>query len=196
MQAAEAEMSYQDTAEKLATYRRQIPALRDEMRELQARVEPQPVEDYALATVLGPVRLSQLFGDKDTLFVIHNMGAGCRYCTLWADGFNGVLPHLENRAAFVVCSPDAPEQQEKFKSSRNWRFRMVSHQGSPFAEDMGYKGETGWLPGVSVFRKRNGRLVRVSDTRLGPGDDFCVVWHLFDLMPEGPAGWQPQYKYS
>ncbi len=105
-------MSYKDTIEQLAAYRRQIATIRDEMRALQAGVEPEPVEDYQLVTSQGPIRLSALFGDKNTLFVIHNMGAGCSYCTLWADGFNGVLPHLESRAAFVVSSPDAPERQE------------------------------------------------------------------------------------
>ena len=32
----------------------------------------------------------------DRLLMIHNMGEACRYCTLWADGFNGFLPHLED----------------------------------------------------------------------------------------------------
>src|SRR6516162_6332847 len=39
------------------------------------------------------------FWRQEYLFVIHNMGAGCRNCTLWADGFNGMLRHIENRAA-------------------------------------------------------------------------------------------------
>ncbi len=189
-------MSYRDTAEKLAGYRRQIASLREQMREIQASVEPEPVEDYLLAAENGTVRLSELFGDKDTLFVIHNMGAACRYCTLWADGFNGVLPHLESKAGFVVSSPDPPAEQQRFKVSRGWRFRMVSHQGSSFAADMGYKGEDGWLPGLSVFRKRHGSILRVSDTGLKPGDDFCAVWHLFDLIPEGPGDWEPRYAYQ
>ena len=39
-------------------------------------------------------------------------------------------------------------------------------------------------------------VVRVSDAELGPGDDFCSVWHLFDLLPEGAAGWRPQFRYA
>jgi predicted dithiol-disulfide oxidoreductase (DUF899 family) len=123
------------------------------------------------------------------------MGVGCKYCTLWADGFNGVLPHIENRAAFVISSPDAPTTQEKFKASRGWRMRMVSHQGSRFACDMGFKDQDRWLPGLTVFRKCADKILRVVDTHCGPGDDFCVVWHLFDLIPEGAAGWQPQFRY-
>jgi predicted dithiol-disulfide oxidoreductase (DUF899 family) len=189
-------MSYRETTARLAEYRQQIAALRDQMRALQETVEPEEVADYQLAGAEGPVSLSALFGDKDTLFVIHNMGTSCPNCTMWADGFNGVLAHLENRAAFVVASPDDPQTQAEFARSRGWRFRMVSHRGSDFAERMGYRSEKGWLPGVSVFRKSGERVLRVSDARLSPGDDFCSVWHFFDLIPEGPAGWRAKFNYQ
>ena len=188
-------MSDRDATAQLAEYRRQIADLREKVRQTQASIPPQEVEDYRFANTQGAVRLSELFGDKDTLFVVHNMGAGCRYCTLWADGFNGVLPHIESRAAFVISSPDAPATQEKFKATRGWRMRMVSHQGSSFAADMGFQKDESWLPGVSVFRKKAGKILHLVDTSAGPGDDFCVVWHLFDLIPEGPAGWKPQFNY-
>ena len=189
-------MSYRETSQRLAQYRTEIAGLRQKMRDLQQEIEPEEVRDYAFGTSTGEVKLSQLFGDKDDLFLIHNMGAGCPYCTLWADGFNGVLPHLENRAGFVVSSPDAPATQDKFKAGRGWRFRMVSHQGTSFAADMGYRGENGFLPGVSVFQRRGGRILRAADTGLGPGDDFCSLWHFFDLLPEGSAGWRPRFSYG
>jgi hypothetical protein len=72
---------------------------------------------------------------------------------------------------------------------------MVSHHDSSFARDMGFHSDRGWLPGVSVFRKAGQKICRVSDTSFQPGDDFCVIWHFFDLLPEGANGWQPQYKY-
>ena len=65
-------------------------------------------------------------------------GRGCVYCTMWADGFNGVVPHLEDRAAFVVVSPDEPHVQAEFAASRGWRFRMVAAR-SDFTGDMGYE---------------------------------------------------------
>jgi predicted dithiol-disulfide oxidoreductase (DUF899 family) len=189
-------MTYREAAGLLAGYRRQIAEIRQRMRSAQAAVEPEEVEDYALATPGGPVRLSTLFGDKDTLFVIHNMGAGCTHCTLWADGFNGVLDHLRDRAAFVVSSPDAPAQQQRFAAGRGWRFPMVSTQGTSFAEDMGYRRDGRVWPGVSVFRRDGGRILRVADTGFSPGDDFCSVWHLLDLIPEGAAGWRPRFSYA
>jgi len=188
-------MSYRDSVVQLNDYRRQIDGIRSEMRALQAQVEPEVVEDYRFETLDGHVALSELFGDKEDLFIIHNMGKTCPACTMWADGFNGVLAHLENRAAFVVTTPDDPKTQAAFAQSRGWRFRMVSHANTNFAEDMGYKSERGFQPGVSVFRKNGGRVVRVSDAGLGPGDDFCSVYHFFELLPEGPDGWRPKFAY-
>ncbi|MBI3706683.1 MAG: DUF899 family protein [Proteobacteria bacterium] len=189
-------MSYKDTAKKLAGYRRQIAALRQRMRKAQAAVSPEEVQDYELATPKGSVRLSALFGDKDDLIVIHNMGTSCPYCMLWADGYNGVYHHLADRAAFVVASPDTPAVQQKFASGRGWRFPMVSHKGTSFAEDMGYRSKNGWLPGISVFKREKGRILRVSDAPFSPGDDFCALWHILDLFPEGAAAWSPKFRYG
>jgi predicted dithiol-disulfide oxidoreductase (DUF899 family) len=188
-------MSYRETTQQLAEYRRQIAELREKMRSAQASIEPEEVRDYEFAAPQGKVRLPDLFGDKDTLFVIHNMGASCPYCTLWADGFSGVFDHLRNRTAFVLSSPDTPEQQQKFAKSRNWSFPMVSHQGTSFVQDMGYF-EDGPTPGVSVFKRKDGKIFRVADTSFSPGDDFCSVWHFLDLIPEGAAGWEPTYRYG
>lgn len=142
------------------------------------------------------ITLSALFGEHDDLIVVHNMGQGCSYCTLWADGFNGVYPHLVNRAGFVIISPDTPEEQAKFAQSRGWQFKMVSAAGTTFIDDMGFTWDEGTMPGASIFKKANdGTITRVSKTYFGPGDPFCGVWHLFDLLEDGPNGWQPQFQY-
>ena len=31
------------------------------------------------------------------------------------------------------------------------------------------------------------RILRVSDARFAPWDDFCTVWHIFDLLPGDPS---------
>lgn len=189
-------MNYHHATAKLAEYRSQIAEIRERMRDTQAAIEPEDVKDYDLAVPEGTVKLSSLFGDKDTLFVIHNMGTGCSSCTMWADGFNGVYDHLRDRAAFVLSSPDAPEVQRAFAAGRGWRFPMVSNLGATFAEDMGYRSNGRSMPGVSVFKRRDGRIVRVADTGFDHGDDFCAVWRLFDLLPEGSAGWRPKFSYA
>jgi predicted dithiol-disulfide oxidoreductase (DUF899 family) len=189
-------MDHRDTANQIAAWREQIAELRRKMRDALATTEPEPVPDYEFATISGATRLSQLFGAKADLIAIHNMGRGCVHCTLWADGFNGIYPHIANRAAFVVTSPDPPDVQQAFAAGRGWRFPMVSHQGSSFADDMGYRSATGgWLPGVSVFRRDGVRIVRVADTGFRPGDDFCSLWHFFDLLPDGVGDWRAKYAY-
>src|ERR1044072_10021380 len=55
--------------------------------------------------------LENLFEGRDDLIVLHNMGKGCAYCTLWADGFVGLHKHMLDRAGFVLVSPNDPETQ-------------------------------------------------------------------------------------
>lgn len=190
-------MKYSEGTRRLGEYRKRIEVLRQRMRKVQGAIEPQEVEDYTFSTMQGRARLSQQFGTRKELFVIHNMGSSCPYCTLWADGYNGLYAHLADRAAFVVSSPDPPTVQRRFARRRGWRFPMVSHRGTTFAEDMGYRSKDGgWLPGISVFRRERQRIVRVSDTGFSPKDDFCALWRTLDLLPEGPAGWQPKLRYA
>ncbi|WP_342360836.1 DUF899 family protein [Terrarubrum flagellatum] len=190
-------MRYADGMARLKDLRGRIGKLREEMRSAQAAIEPEEVSDYEFATLKGPVRLSELFNGKDDLFVVHNMGTSCSSCTMWADGCNGFYPHVADRAGFVVSSPDDPQTQREFAASRGWRFPMVSHVGTNFAQDMGYRSSHGgWLPGLSVFRRDGGRLTRVSDARWSPGDDFCPVWHFFDMLPGGSKGWMPRFQYG
>ena len=129
------------------------------------------------------------------------MGKSCPYCTLWADGFNGVAGHLEDRAGFVVVSPDAPEDQQAFAKSRGWTFRMLSAKESSFTDDMGYMAEyegKPWpQPGYSTFRKNeDGQVQRVAHAPFGPGDPYCGVWHLFELLDGGTGEWQPKFEYG
>jgi len=189
-------MKYAAGAEKLVAYRRQIADIRQKMRDTLAEIEPHEVADYEFKTLEGSVRLSELFGGHTDRMVVHNMGTSCPGCTLWADGYNGVHHHVITRTGFAVSSPDPPEVQQKFAASRGWKFRMVSHMGTTFAADMGYRSERGnWQPGVSAFRLDGGRILRVSDARWSPGDDFCTVYHFFDLLTDGRADWSPKVSY-
>lgn len=191
----------------MTEHQQQIEALEKDIFDKQARLnelrrggEPEVVRDYALAGPDGKVPLSNLFGEHDDLMVIHNMGSSCPYCTLWADGFNGMLQHFDNRASFVVASPDAPDVQKKFADGRGWSFRMISNGDSSFTEDMGYvreyKGKMGYWPGFSTFRRNDdGTIHRVAHASFGPGDPYCSLWHMIGLLEEGAADWQPRFAY-
>jgi predicted dithiol-disulfide oxidoreductase (DUF899 family) len=190
-------MQYDVGQRRLLSLRDKIRDLRMEMRAVTAAIEPQPVADHVFATLKGSTTLSALFEGRDDLIVIHNMGSKCAYCTMWADGYGGLYPHLKQRAAFVVASPDMPRTQAKFAASRGWQFPMVSDRAAAFAAKMGYVTEEGrCLPGISIFQRRSEQIVRVNDASSCPHDDFCAVWHLFDLLPAGSEHFAPSLSYA
>lgn len=156
------------------------------------------VEDFTLYSPKGKkVKLSDLFGDKDELIVIQNMGQKCPYCTLWADGFNGVAEHLENRAGFALVSPDRPKDLKKFAKSRKWAFACYSSAGSDFKRSLGFESKSGSpSPGVSTFYREKGKIYNIANDTFGPGDMYCGVWPLLDLLKKGVNGWSPKYSYK
>ena len=184
---------------EISRTRQEIIRNKEKLSRLARRLPKEEIKkDYSLKDWNGhDVKLSKLFGESNDLILVHNMGRQCPYCTLWADGFNGLVNHLEDRASFVVVSPDSPKIQKEFAKNRGWKFRMLSGHGNSFIKDMGFeKPKRGFMPGVSVFRKeKDGRIFRVAVDQFGPGDDYCMIWHFFDLLPLGPNGWEPKFSY-
>lgn len=176
----------------------QVSKLKEKAAKLRRSEKPNSVPDYAFQGHDGrPLKLSQAFGKQKDLVVVHNMGTGCPYCTLWADGFVSLLPHLENRTAFLVVSNDPVEKQKAFRKSRGWTFRMASSKDTTFFPDMGFADKDGnvW-PGFTTFRKRGKKVERLSRRFFGPGDDYCAAWHFFDLLDGGVGEWHPKFKYQ
>ena len=175
----------------------QIRTARDELVRLQRDMADGPFPDAVLKGLDGEVRISELFGEHDDLILSFNMGTFCAYCTLWADEANGVLDHLQRRAAFVVVSPDDPQTQQTFAKSRGWRFVMLSHGESTLAVDEGFaqhdgEGFTNLMPGLVTVRREGEGLRRTGRTFYGPGDSFCSVYHFFDMLEGGHGGWEPR----
>ena len=190
-----------DLAKKVSALEKELMKKQQQLVEMKKKLTSEEVKDYTLKGSNGKsVKLSEMFSDKEDLIVIHNMGTSCTYCTMWADGFNGIAQHLEDRAAFVLVSPDSPKVQTAFAKQRGWKFKMYSNEGSTFIKDMGFSvekdGKAYAQPGVSTFHKMpQGKIVRIAKAAFGPGDVFCSTWHLFDLLAKGPNGWEPKYKY-
>ncbi len=178
-----------DIEKKLAKLDKEMAKSRKKMLKLNSKLSRMDVEDYTFKDRDGnDVKLSQMFGDKSELIVVHNMGKSCSYCTMWADGFNGDFQHIEKRAAFALISPDAYDVQKSFADDRGWKFRMFSGKDTTFIKDMGYyTDKNGYWPGASVLHLNNGKITRTSKTFFGPGDYFCSVWHFFDMLPESKS---------
>ncbi len=180
---------------EIAKAEKELKRRKEELAKLRHRLPKQEVDDFAFQALSGEgFRLSRLFGDKKDLILIRNMGKQCPYCTTWADGFNGVLHHLEDRAAFAVVSPDDPIIQKEFAESRGWKFKMISSQGTDFGERKELDPDDN--PGVDVFQKsRDGKIFRVAKSNFCPGDNYCIVFDLFALLLGGANDWHPKFTY-
>jgi predicted dithiol-disulfide oxidoreductase (DUF899 family) len=183
------------SAEQILALEEQIFKLGSELRELQKAQPGVEVSDYPFQTASGVVSLSELFGPHDRLLAIHNMGQACRYCTLWADGFNGFLPHLEAAMAVVLLSKDDPETQRRFANSRGWRFTLASHGGGDYMKDQSTSPDYANMPGAVVYLKRDGKIYRKNSTSFGPGDNYCAFWDLLGMAGLGEAEFTPQFNY-
>lgn len=178
------------TVEKeLQDIEKKIEELRKRRIDLNSKLASMNVKDYAMKDRDGnEVKLSEMFGDKNFLILVHNMGRACSYCTMWADGFKDTYREIEKKAPFVLVCPDSPEDHKKFAESRDWGFKSYSAAGTDFIYDMGYEirdnEKKSYWPGVSVFEKiKEGTIRRVSKDVFGPGDFYCNIWHFIDLLP-------------
>lgn len=177
----------------------EISAKKAELAKLISVTKQIPVKDY---TFLGandtPIQLSELFEDKDELVIVFYMGYQCKYCTLWADGYNGLYEHLSNRASFAVVSHETPLFQQELRKDRNWKFPMFSRANNTFAEDLGFtklEEENRPLPGIATFQKKSDGIYLHHRTYFGPGDNFCIQWDVINILPKGLNNWVPEYHY-
>lgn len=177
----ELEIRIADLTEQLNAKRRAAPS--------------EPVPDYTLHALSGEVRLSQLFAGRDKLLAIHNMGQRCRYCTLWADGINGFLHHLESVLSVVLLSKDPPKVQRRFANSRGWRFQLASHRGGDYIQEQTTMEGQDNMPGAVLYELKNGKIFRKNSAVFGPGDRFCSAWNFLAMAGLGSDDWTPQFSY-
>ena len=183
------------TEQRVAQIQHQIFELTAELGGLLKQSRGAEVPDYRFAGGSGEVSLLELFAGRDTLLAIHNMGQGCRYCTVWADGFNGFLPHLENAMSVVLLSKDPPELQRRFANERGWRFRLASHGGGAYIREQTVVDGQDNYPGAVVYKREGDRVLRFNACVFGPGDIYCSLWSLLALAGMDAQDWTPQYSY-
>jgi predicted dithiol-disulfide oxidoreductase (DUF899 family) len=173
----------------------QIAELTQQLNGLRGASVREEIPNYTFETPGGEITLLELFGNKETLFLIHNMGQGCRYCTLWADGLNGFIPHLESAMAVALVSKDSPETQRQFANSRGWRYYLASHGGGDYIKEQTVVDGAVNAPGAVVYERDGGKIYRRNECVFGPGDLYCSMWNILALAGLGDHSWTPQFAY-
>jgi predicted dithiol-disulfide oxidoreductase (DUF899 family) len=167
-------------------------------------------KEYVFEAENGRETLADLFGKRSQLIVYHFMydpdwEIGCRSCSFWADNFNGIIPHLNQRDVSLVAVSRAPLQQLQAQAQRfGWTFKWISSFGSDFNFDYNVsfsaetvaRGEAFYnyttqkitlteLPGISVFFKNDDQIFHTYST-YGRGLDMLnTAYHYLDSAPKG-----------
>ncbi len=204
-----AEIALKDQVERVAEMRRALPLgmrvpdylFREGAPDLSQN-DPSDFADVALADLFT--------GGHDTLIVDHLMFAAlddepCVMCSMWADGYNAIAPHIMQRASFVLMAKAEIGKLRNFARQRGWdRIRLLSSHDNTFNRDFGMEDTEGFQnPGLSVFtRSPDGTVYHrytigaEFDEHNNRGiDPYTPVWNLFDLLPQGRGDWYPTHGY-
>lgn len=171
-------------------------------------------EDYTFQGPEGPVKLSQLFGDKDTL-VTYNWMFGpqrersCPMCAALLAALDGEMKDIVQRVAFAVIATSPIERMRATAKERGWRsLPLFSSAGNTFNRD--YADETPGEDnaGFNVF-VRDGAKIRhawgdeMTPDMADPGQDprstpeTMPMWTIFDMTPGGRGtDWYPKLDYD
>jgi predicted dithiol-disulfide oxidoreductase (DUF899 family) len=192
------EKDFQRQRDELSRERRELPWERVEKR-------------YVFEGAAGKETLGDLFAGHSQLVVYHFMFApdsdtGCRGCSFWADNYNGIIPHLQQRdVAFAAISRAPLAKLQAFAARMGWSFKWVSGADSDFnydyqasfrAEDLArgsavhnyesYRDPMPDKPGFSVFfRDEKGSIFHTYSTYARGIDPMNVTFQLLDLVPKG-----------
>ena len=121
---------------------KQFTALRDQLSQ-QRRDLPWVAVDkeYIFDGPNGKETLSELFDGRSQLIVYHfmydpNWDAGCPSCSFWADNFNNIIVHLNQRDVTMIAISKAPYNKiAAYKKRLGWEFKWVSSFDTDFNFD-------------------------------------------------------------
>jgi predicted dithiol-disulfide oxidoreductase (DUF899 family) len=168
-------------------------------------------KDYVFDGAGGKQTLAELFAGRQQLIVYHLMfdpswEEACSRCSFWADNFNGVLVHLNQRDVSLVAISRAPfAKLAAFQKRMGWSFNWVSSFANDFNHDYHVsfapeqlaqgeviynyrlvKNSMSERPGISVFYKDPGGTIFHTYSCYARGLDMLnVAYHYLDLTPKG-----------
>ena len=200
----QAEIALRRQEEAVAAQRRALP------------LGGEVTEDYVFEGVDGPVRMSELFGDKDTLYLYNFMyrpgekgltlEVPCPSCTSIIDAVDGAARHLRKVVAFAVVTKVPIERFRAWGDERGWRFSpLYSSANNTFNHDYFAEDADGMQrPVASVFIKRDGVIRHFWSSELlsAPADEgqnprhvdyMWPFWKMLDSTPAGRTVREPTY---
>jgi len=205
LELLEAEIGLRRQVESVARLRRELP--------LGGKIR----EDYVFeeGEEARPVRLSQLFGDKDTLIAYSFMYGPkverpCPSCTSIVDSLDGASTHVNQQASLVVIGRSPIARLRAFAAERGWtHVRLLSSAKNSYNADYHAEDASGsqW-PVLNVFT-RNGKGIYHSYASewlfapADPGQDrrhvdmIWPLWNLLDVTPQGRGtDFRPKLSYG
>jgi len=198
---------------------KEFTAMRDQLSQ-QRRDLPWIAVDkkYTFEGQNGKQYLSELFDGRSQLIVYHFMfdpswEAGCPSCSFWADNFNGIIVHLNQRDVTMIAVSRAPYSKlAAYQKRMGWNFKWFSSNNTDFNFDFNVSftqeelannkvfynyiaipnpnppgaGEDWEFPGVSIFFKDSeGRVFHTYSAYARGIDMLNVAYHYLDLVPRG-----------
>ncbi len=168
-------------------------------------------KDYRFDSENGEQTLADLFAGRSQLIVQHFMFGtdwqeGCPSCSLWADGFNAFITHLEQRdVTMIAVSNAAQDKLNAYKARMGWEFTWATDRDGSFSRDFEatfspdelagggdiYNHQTQSAPGeeapgASVFcRGENGQIFHTYSCYARGLDTLNAAYHYLDLTPKG-----------
>ena len=193
----------------LLSQEKELTRLQDQLSQ-QRRALPWVAvsQDYRFQGPSGDVSLRDLFGDCSQLLVYHFMFGpdwqqGCPSCSFWADNYNGIDRHLQQRDIQLVTVSRAPLQTLlDYRDRMGWDFQWYSSLGSDFNSDFhvsfvdqptdieyNYRTQPYFsdeMPGISAFYKDADGTVYHTYSCYARGVEIVNgAYHYMDLAPKG-----------
>jgi predicted dithiol-disulfide oxidoreductase (DUF899 family) len=167
-------------------------------------------KDYVFTGPDGDVTLADLFAGRSQLVVYHFMfhpdwDVGCKSCSFWADRFDPIVIHLNQRDVSLAAISRAPyERLAAFKRRMGWTFEWVSSHGNSFNHDFAVSFTPEELaqdgnnynfgtkrfggpeaPGLSVFIREDGAIYRTYSCYTRGLDALNGAYQYLDVVPKG-----------
>jgi predicted dithiol-disulfide oxidoreductase (DUF899 family) len=185
---------------------------RDELNRLRRELPWERVEKpYTFEGAAGTKTLAELFAGRRQLVVYHFMflpewDDGCPHCSFWADNFDPIIVHLNQRdITMVAISHAAYPKLATYRRRMGWSFEWLSSAGSDFNYDYyvafrseelqnesafyNYKLQDPWISereGVSVFYKADDGTIYHTYSAYARGIDLLnTAYNYIDLTPKG-----------